>query len=259
MDWRRAKSVLIFSFLLLNIVLGYQLWTEWRERLNTAVDWTSLPPETLQFMRDNNIQVVDNAKIPTETPAMRELTYIFKQRAGDSINDRVAIQQTPETRFVFNQQELANALGGVVPELGSYTLDWPASKEGVYFVLNRMEGAWPMFDINLNLYYSEQKIRAYAQDLVEIQSTTGVKEQQVLPATKALAKVIERNLPAGSVIKEIRLGYHGEIFDDAEAEVLQVSSPSWRVLLENSEEVYYVNAITAEVTTEKGEVLVNPK
>ncbi|QMV42141.1 two-component system regulatory protein YycI [Cohnella cholangitidis] len=255
MDWRRAKSVLIVSFLMLNIVLGYQLWTEWRERLNTAVDWTSLPPETLQAMREKNIQVDDNAKIPTETPTMRELTYTFKQRAGEGISDRTEITPSPETRFVFSEDELVSALGGKIPELGSYTLDQPASREGVYFVFNRMESGWPMFDIHLNLFHSEQKIRAYSQDLIEIKPSAGAKEQQVLSASKALAKVIERNLPVGSVIKEIRLGYHGEIFDDAEA---QVSTPSWRVLLENGEEVYYVNAISAEVTTEKGDVLANP-
>jgi len=253
MDWRRAKSVLIISFLMLNIVLGSQLWNEWRGRLNTAVNWTSLPPETLQFMREKNIQVDDNAKIPTETPIMRELTYTFKHRAGNAVNDRVAISPSPETRIVF-EEDLTNRLGGIIPELGSYTLDLSGSREGSFFVFNRMEGGWPMFDIHLNLYYREQKIIAYKQDLIEIKPTAGTKEQQVLPATKALAKVIERNLPAGSVIKEIRLGYHGEIFDETE---VQFSTPSWRVLLENGEEVYYVNAINAEVTIEKDDGLNN--
>jgi hypothetical protein len=113
-----------------------------------------------------------------------------------------------------------------------------------------MEGLWPLFDIHLELYHSEQKIKAYAQDVIAIKPTVDAKEQQVLPAAQALSKVIERNLPAGSIIKEIRLGYHGEIFDDAE---MQVASPSWRVLLENGDEVYYVNAMSAEVTTEKGD------
>ncbi len=254
MDWRRAKTVLILSFLMLNVILGSQLWLEWRERLNTAVDWTSLPPETLQFMHEKNIQVDENVKIPTDTPVMRELTYTFKQRTGDTINDRIMISPSPETRIVYFEEELAGALGNVIPELGSYTFDSPGSRDGV-FVFNRMEGGWPMFDIHLELFYSEQKIKAYLQDQIEIKPSSGAKEQQVLTAAKALAKVIEINLPAGSVIKEIRLGYHGEIFEDAEA---QVSAPSWRVLLENGEEVYYVNAISAEVTTEKGDSLVNP-
>lgn len=256
MDWRRAKSVLIVSFLMLNVLLGSQLWLEYRERLNTAVDWTSLPPETQQIMREKNIQVDDNAKIPTETPVLREVTYTFKERAGMDINDRIAIAITPppETQIVYFEDELAAMLGGIIPELGSYTLDQQGSRDGV-FVFNRMEGKWPMFDIHLELFHSEQKIKSYLQDLIDIKPLVEAKEQQVLPAAKALAKVIERNLPEGSVIKEIRLGYHGKIFDDLD---VQVSSPSWRVLLENSEEVYYVNAISAEVTTEKGDALVNP-
>ncbi|MFC4601374.1 two-component system regulatory protein YycI [Cohnella hongkongensis] len=254
MDWRRAKSVLIVSFLVLNIVLGYQLWIEWRERLNTTVNWTSLPPETIQFMRENNIQVDDNAKIPTETPNMREISYTFKQRSDHGIGGRKEIVSPPETRIVFDE-ELVKVLGGVIPELDKYALDQQGSREGSYFVFNRIEEGWPMFDIHLRLYYSDQRIRAYTQDLIEIKPLAGAKEQQVLPAAKALAKVIERNLPSGSVIKEIRLGYHGEIFDELDE---QVSTPSWRVLLENGEEVYYVNAISAEVTVEKNDAFVNP-
>ncbi len=246
MDWRRAKSVLIFSFLMLNILLGYQLWTEWQERLNPTVDWTSLPPETQQIMREKNIKFMVEAKIPTDTPVMRELTYSFRQRLSADLSDRIVIEQPPETRIVFNEQELSAALGGVIPELSQYRFDDPASRQGA-FVFNRLVGGYPMFKIHLELFYSEQRILAYAQDLVDIRPNEDAKEQQVLPASKAIANLIERNLPEGSTIKEIRLGYYGEIYPGAER---QVSSPSWRVLLENGE-VYYVNAINAEVATEK--------
>lgn len=254
MDWRRAKSVLIFSFLMLNVLLGYQLWTEWRERLNTTVDWTSLPSETLQIMRDKNVSFMVEAKIPTETPVMRsELTYSFRQRAGTDASDRIAIANPPESRIVFNEQELTAALGGVIPELSAYRFDDPGSRQGV-FVFNRLVSGYPLFKIHLELFYSEQRILAYGQDLIEIKPSEGAKEQQVLPASKAIANLIERNLPDGSTIKEVRLGYYGEIFPGAER---QVTAPSWRVLLENGE-VYYVNAINAEVATEKADAPVAP-
>lgn len=246
MDWRRAKSVLIFSFLMLNVLLGYQLWTEWQERLNPTVDWTSLPPETQQIMREKNIRFMVEAKIPTETPVMRELTYTFRQRIGSNVSDRIPIPQPPETRIVFNEQELSAGLGGVIPELGLYRFDDLASRQGV-FVFDRLAGDYPMFKIRLELFYSDQRILAYGQDLIDVRPSEGAKEQQVLPASKAIANLIERNLPEGSSIKEIRLGYYGEIYPGADR---QVSSPSWRVLLENGE-VYYVNAINAEVATEK--------
>jgi regulatory protein YycI of two-component signal transduction system YycFG len=251
MDWGRAKSVLIVAFLLLNVLLGYQLWTEWRERLNTAADWTSLPPETQQVMRDKNITI--KANIPTQTPLMRKLSYSFTQRATKDEHQRITLAPAPETRVVYFEQELNVALGDTIPELSSYRLDQPGSRDGV-FVFNRMDGDYPMFNVQLELYYSEQRIRAYSQDLIELKPGEAAKEQQVLPASKAVANLIEFNLPAGSVIREVKLGYYGQIFDGAE---LQIASPVWRVLLENGE-VYYVNAISAEVATEKDDVPVSP-
>ncbi|WEK54213.1 MAG: two-component system regulatory protein YycI [Candidatus Cohnella colombiensis] len=252
MDWRRAKSVLIIAFLMLNVLLGYQLWTEWRERLNTTADWTSLPPETQQVMREKNIKFKVEAKIPTETPLMRELTYTFNKRVGLTAEERIVLDPAPETRIVYFEQELADSLGDVIPDLSAYTFDDPSSREGV-FVFNRMIYGFPIFKIHLEFYYSEQRIRTYSQDLIDIQPSLTESEQKVLPASKAIASLIERNLPADSTIKEIRLGYYGEIFDVTDR---QVVAPSWRVLLENGE-VYYVNAISAEVATEKVDVQAN--
>lgn len=254
MDWRRAKSVLIVSFFMLNVLLGYQLWTEWRERLNTTVDWTSLSPETQQIMREKNITFLAEAKIPTDTPTMRsELTYSIKQRIPMDPDERIAFANPPEARVVYNEQELTTALGSIVPDLGSYQFDYPGSRQGA-FVFNRIVGGYPMFKIHLELFYSEQRILAYGQDVIELKPSESAKDQQVLPASKAIANLIERNLPSGSTIKEIKLGYYGEIFPGAER---QVAAPSWRVLLENGE-TYYVNAINAEVATEKVDAPATP-
>lgn len=248
MDWRRAKSVLIFSFLMLNVLLGYQLWTEWRERLNTAADWTSLPPETQQVMYEKNIGFDPDAKIPTETPIMRELNYTFTSLADSARDKPIPLANPPETRIVYFEKELKTALEGVIPDLELYAFD-ELGRTDKEFVFNRLENGYPIFDIRLELIYSDQRINGYLQDRIEILPPVNAKEQRVLPASKAVANLIERNLPAGSTIKEIKLGYQGQVFADAE---MQVSSPAWRVLLENGEK-YYVNAISAEVATEKGE------
>jgi regulatory protein YycI of two-component signal transduction system YycFG len=251
MDWRRAKSVLILAFLLLNALLGYQLWMEWRTQVNTTVDWTSLPADTRQVIQEKKIRV--DATIPAETPAMKDLSFKLKTRVVAGPDGRTAIGSEPETRIVFNTRELNDALGTVVPELNKYVYDDAGSREGV-FVLNRTTDGFPIFDIRLELYYSDQKIRSYREDVIENLSTDNSQGQKVLPASKAVALLITNYLPANSVIKEIRLGYHGQIFPDAET---QVSAPTWRVLLENGE-VYYVHAISAEVTSEKGGAPLSP-
>lgn len=247
MDWGRAKSVLIMAFLLLNILLGYQLWTEWRSQVGASVDWTSLPPETRQVMQEKGIRI--NARIPTETPKLRNLNYKLKSAPADAGDEgRTPLADMPEARIVFNAKELEDALGGIIPELGKYAYDDPGSREGV-FVLNRIVEGLPAFDIRLELFNRDQKIEAYRQDIVQIIGFDGGEPQQVLPASKAVALLIENYLSPGSVIKDIRLGYHGQIFPDAD---VQVSAPSWRVLLENGE-VYYVHAMNADVTTNAGD------
>jgi regulatory protein YycI of two-component signal transduction system YycFG len=253
MDWGRAKSVLILAFLMLNLLLGYQLWTEWRAQVGSSDDWTALSAETQAVMAEKGIRL--DAKIPADTPVMRDLSFVLLPPPGGSerMQEPIPLSTQPEARIVFNQDELMAALGRVIPELGNYAYDDPGSRSGV-FVLYRMANGFPIFDIRLELYNSEQKIQAYRQDLIQILESEEGQKQQILPASKAVAHLIENYLPHGSVIKDIRLGYHGQIFPDAEK---QISAPTWRVLLENGE-VYYVHAISAEVTTEKGDAPLVP-
>lgn len=246
-DWSRAKSVLIIAFLVLNIVLGYQLWTELRERIDSSVDWTSLPPETQLTMTNKGIRI--EAEIPTETPAMRDITYRFKRTPGSGSTVPVELDPQPDSRIVFYPEELKQAFSGIIPDLDQYRYDNFGGNEKMS-VLNRTVNGWPIFDVKLEFYYENQKITAYRQDQIEVLPSDDSKPaQKVLPATKAVANLIDRDyLPAGAVIKEVQLGYHGQILDSE----TQVSAPSWRVLLEDGE-VFYVLAISGEAVSAQDE------
>lgn len=246
MDWGRAKTVLIVAFFALNIVLGYQLWLEWRERIDSTVDWTSLPSEARQIMQEKNIRI--EAKIPTDTPSLRDITYKQQTPLGTGPHAKIAIEPPRETRIVFSNKELLQALGDVIPELGKYQFDYYGSgREGEY-VFNRTVEGLPLFDAKLILYYSEQKIQSYRQDLVETLPSEGGPDQKVLPATQALTSlIVKKYLPASTSVKEVQLGYHGQGIFNSDT---QVAAPSWRILLENGE-VFYVNAVSGEVSTDK--------
>src|SRR5690606_14212911 len=107
---------------------------------------------------------------------------------------------------------------------------------------------WPMFGVQLELHHRDQKITAYRQDRIVILPSEGMPARKVLPAAQAVANLIEKYLPFGAVIREIRLGYHGHIFDETET---QVTAPTWRVLLDDGE-IYYIHAISGEVSAKKG-------
>lgn len=238
MDWGRAKSVLIFAFLLLNLVLGYQLWSNIREGLRTSADVGDLRPETQALMEEKKIKL--GTSIPSETPDLRDLTYKVKVGLGKA--ERHELKKPVDSKVVFVDKELQASLGGVIPELDEYTLGAVLENE---FILYRMAEGRPMFDVKLELFYSNQKITAYKQDLIELLPSDKSTAQSVLSATKVVTSLIENQLKNGAVIEEIKLGYHGQIFNSD----TQVSAPTWRVLLEDGGQ-YYMNAISGEVVTE---------
>lgn len=241
MDWGRAKSVLIIAFLLLNVLLGYQLWSDIQERLNSNIDLTELKPETLAVMQKKKIELTE--AIPRETPQLRDLTYLLMPKPGDGL---VQLQTPVDSKVIFSADELEKALGGVIPDLDDYVFDPSANRSNGVFVLYRVVDSRPLFDVKLELYYnSNQKIVAYSQDRIELIPSEQAKKQTVLPASKAVGSLIESYLPEGSVIKEIRLGYHGQPFDSE----TQVAAPSWRVMLEDGK-VFYVQAISGDVVTD---------
>lgn len=242
MDWSRAKSVLIISFLMLNVLLGYQLWLDIREQLNASGNFAELPQDKLLLMQQKRIALTAN--LPLDTPKLSDLTYLL-HTGGTSESEPEALSKPVDSALVFTKSELVKALGSQVPELEDYAYDHHNSRDGV-FVLNRMVEGRPMFNVRLELYNSNLKITGYRQDRVELVGMG--EEKQVLPAAKVVASLIETYLEEGSVITDIQLGYHGQIFDSEK----QVSQPTWRVMLEDGK-VYFVHAISGEVAADSEE------
>lgn len=242
MDWGRAKTVMIVSFLLLNILLGYQLWSDVRAQLNANANSAELPADKLQLMQQKRITLSTN--LPSETPMMGDLTYLLR---SDSRDNRKATLIVPavDSAVIFNENQLEKTLGKLIPDLMEYVYDLHSSRDGV-FVMHRVVDGRPMFQTKLELYNSNLKITAYLQDRVEI-TRTGEK-QQVLASSKIVSSLIETYLEPGAVIVDIQLGYYGQIFDSE----VQVATPAWRVMLDDSK-VYYVDAISGEVLTDNTE------
>lgn len=239
MDWGRAKSVMIISFLMLNVLLGYQLWVDISEQLNANVSSAELPPDKVQLMGQKRILLAAN--LPVGTPKLSDLTYLLQSNKSSSPKK---VDKPVDSALVFTKAELVKALGDQIPDLEDYEYDLYSNRDGV-FVLHRMVEGRPMFNVKLELYTSNLKITGFQQDRVE---EIGLGEaKQVIGSAKVVVSLIETYLEEGSVITDIQLGYHGQIFDSEK----QVSAPTWRVMLEDGK-VYYVHAISGEVATEGG-------
>ncbi|KAA9005161.1 hypothetical protein F4V43_08825 [Paenibacillus spiritus] len=243
MDWGRAKSVLIYSFLLLNLLLCYQLWGDLRDQAGASLDFTSLSAAAQQVMEEKEIRVL--SVIPAATPELPNLSYRY---SAEPDAPPVALEKPVDSRLIFTFSELTEALKGEIPDIGDYRFDSLESEAGRFVLHPLVQGKWPLFSVRLELIYNDQKIVAYRKPQIQLDPAGGQDEekQKILPAAKALGSLIEKYLPAGSAVKESSLGYYGELFN-SEA---QVAAPMWRFMLEDGR-TYYVNGISADIISPK--------
>lgn len=245
MDWGRAKNVLIYAFLLLNFLLGYQLWNDVREQANTNLDYTALDENTQKIMQEKNIQLL--CLIPSQVPEMSKITYHF---ISSENTDPVELNVPLDSKLVFMGDELLKALENQIPQFKEYHYDSIESEDGAFVFHPLVDEKWPLFNdqLKLKLMYQDQKITSYQLSITEIIPSNEEEPQKVLHASDALAKLINNNyIPPNSAVKDIQLGYYGEMFNSEN----QVAAPVWRFTLEN--EVYYVQGISGDVISSKTE------
>lgn len=235
MDWGKAKSVLIVSFLLLNILLGFQLWRDVQDRNESSAAFAGLTDEIRAVMQEKQIRL--DTKIPAETPVLRTTISFNKS----TVTDNKPLLPTMDTKMIFNRKQFTQQLKNQIVYVDQYELDPIMSSAGV-FVLHQKYEDYPMFEMKLDLLYKNQMIDAYRQSYVNVFEGIGEQAEQVLSAYKAIGSLIEKYLHNGSVIQDIRLGYHGQSFNSQ----TQVFAPYWRITIEGGA-VYYMHAISGAV------------
>ncbi|UUZ82522.1 hypothetical protein LJK88_50735 [Paenibacillus sp. P26] len=167
MDWGRAKTILILSFLLLNMVLGFQLWSSRSDLLNFDTSPSGAAIEELQqIVKSKNIQVP--ADIPKDTPKLKEIVARFDEKLT---MPKPAPLPAP---FRFDPlisrgtaMDLLTRAG--IPKADSYQFDPALSMNGTY-VFEQMYGAFPMFEVQLKLQEKGGLIGAYQQGFVQVLS-----------------------------------------------------------------------------------------
>ncbi|MVP00732.1 two-component system regulatory protein YycI [Paenibacillus lutrae] len=238
MNWGRAKTILILSFFFLNVVLGYLVWAGKEKQTELATDMSSVLQETNKLLKDKNIQL--NHELPKETPRLREITFKF----AETYKPDIMLQLRYPFKFtnLLNRSTAKEELSKIdIPQLESYQYDPVVSTKGMY-VLNQVYNGYPMFDVQLKMYENDTLITSYRQTYVEVESGGEDKEQKVIHAYTAVRSLVDKFLLDGTVITDVRLGYHGQLFDSQ----TQYMVPNWRVSIDNGD-IYYVHAFNGAV------------
>lgn len=237
MDWSRAKTILLISFLFLNVLLGYQLWSDRMGPTGNTSDVLETSPEFEQIMAMKNI--VLNADVPKETPKLREI-YV-KVTPSDRAPTTVTLKAPIQASVLKDKAGWKNAISKQIPDGASYQLD-DFDSQGNIHVLHQLQGVYPLFDVKLELIESNGVIRSYKQIHAEVIPGKADKEEKVLTGFTAIELLVEKYLKVGSHIVDVQLGYHGQSFD-ADTRVL---APYWRVVTDQGDRLF-VHAITGAV------------
>ncbi|GIQ70463.1 hypothetical protein DUZ99_09790 [Xylanibacillus composti] len=237
MEWGRAKTILILAFLILNLLLGYQLWAQQLDIFGEVDETASVVTETEQLLASRGIQL--DTSIPKETPRANEITVRFLIQADPM--GRTMISPPIRGLDLFGRTDWQSTLSNYIDHVQEYIPDPIMSRPGV-LVLDQVHEGIPLFEVNLSLYDGGGQIESYSQSYVEIESTITEKEQKILPAYRAVEFLAENYLQRGSVITDVRLGYHGQSYNSD----IQYMAPKWRVALDNGS-IYYIHAINGEV------------
>ncbi|WP_166245859.1 two-component system regulatory protein YycI [Paenibacillus turpanensis] len=238
MDWSRAKTVLILAFLVLNVLLSFQLWTS-RNELEASKVGAGVA-EVQQLMESKGVKL--EAELPEGTPILREITVEFDDSLRSVAREMLKDPVRDEIRME-NGALLSERIARQLPMGESYVLDVKQSKKD-YYVYNQAYQKYPMFEVQLELFAEKGFITQYRQSLVEVVSPapSDPKDPSILSSLTAVGSLTENYLSTGAVITDVKLGYHGQLYNSE----TQVLAPFWRIMLQSGE-LYYVHAINGAV------------
>ncbi|OUM87614.1 MAG: hypothetical protein BAA01_04910 [Bacillus thermozeamaize] len=264
MDWSRAKSILIVAFLILDLLLIWEL-VERQSILEEG--FAAAKQELEQQLRQKRIDV--KTEVPVEIPdgwvltvQFREVTppetQAFRRFPSERQPNQWAVQLLEPYPLV---REISPRSDGL-PELPA-DLIWKArqyqpdpllSTAGLWRYVQMAEDV-PMFNVGLEVEVKAGKVTGYRQSWVEIRKRE--KAPALIPAATAVYSLLENQyLPPRSALLEIRFGYYGRLYNADE----QVLNPVWRVVFDQPEpggktsrKVLFVNAITGSLELDEPE------
>lgn len=264
MDWSRAKTYLILTFLLLDLVLGYQFWKMRNEQAGYVQSFSEQLTEVRGLLATQKWEI--QTELPRITPSLGYLHVRYLNASAEEWRKRIGnannlMYKGPgQVSLDLNDKDIQgnledDALGErlwaqlttwVWPrELYKYDRSYEIGKGiGVVRYMQVYNG-YPIFSAPIEIVIQGNKVTRYSQVALEVIREEGSKRQVIsaVHALRSLSESIDKTPKSNDnrIIRDIRLGYYSKTFNADEWYL----TPVWRVLTD--QEVYYVNAMTGEV------------
>ncbi|WP_216830170.1 two-component system regulatory protein YycI [Alkalihalobacterium elongatum] len=252
MDWSRAKTIFIITFILLNGFLFYQL-----RELNHHNQINLIIEATLQErLNEMNVTIEDNVDEELESGLLivgkniqitEDMVSGLKKQEITFLNETTIISRLEEP-FPIEKESINDQVQGF---LNDFVLN------GDMYELSRIEddrnqllfmqqyGDKVMYSFDeapLILQLNDQdEIVAYQQMLYEVDESG--REQEFLSGLKAIERLLnEQLISANQIITQVDFGYYSFFKQLGD---IQVFAPMWRISVDGKD--YLVNAIDGSV------------
>jgi regulatory protein YycI of two-component signal transduction system YycFG len=252
MDWSRAKTILIWAFLFLDLFLGYQVYVSRTELWLNAEAVQGSKWDIELYLRQQQITLL--AEVPQETPEMK---YVNVENFGFDIlalqetqglkvtveNERSAISAQLMQPLPFDKQtdpdDLLRQMGQHLLYEDQYRADpYLSNKQKIKYW--QLHGKYPIFNAPLDIHLENNLVTGYSQTYFHIRSQGSAR--QVISAYTALRSMVEKQIIApGEKIESVMLGYFGYHYDAD----IQVLAPVWRVIHDGKTD--YINGFTGAI------------
>lgn len=238
MDWGKAKTILIITFMGLNILLYYQWWQIQGEAPEYLPEAISQEEDLLRYLEQKDI--ILDTEMTANPQALPGLSLVFGESA------EMVVFDSPIDQFQAGDSFLEWLADNDLHQTTYRRDHYMELSDQIVYVQNH-EG-WPIFNARLVLWLEDGMVTSYKQIFATAEEGDLLR---VLPAVSVLRTLAENHISSGSTIADIQLGYHGQQFDAD----IQYFTPYWRVILLGGT-TYYVHALTGSVEIAQRELAV---
>ncbi|WAA12273.1 two-component system regulatory protein YycI [Fervidibacillus halotolerans] len=257
MDWSRAKTIFIFTFLILNVFLLFRLIQLETENKNAFIQETSMEERLLA----DDIEVPELPQEPKkeyyveataktfhrndmEDLSGQEITIVSENVLESNLSIPFQLnddwKQTDVDLFVFNHIYQGN----------QYTF-WdydPEKRQIIYYQNFKNKTFYKNKNAAIILQLDQNgNIDSYSQTMLD--NIKEIKEQDIFSAKQALLILYNKQyIQSGSKITDVALGYYTLV----PAISSQLLVPTWRFEI-NGEKNLFVNAVEGSIFQETGE------
>jgi regulatory protein YycI of two-component signal transduction system YycFG len=283
MNWETAKNWLIAAFLILDLILGWQVWQSKRELTGYVESYSDLLANTKTILAEHGFSLdtsisqnhpnLSLVHAELNTPPLADLaqqafpdvrSFTSDTTAGQVLSDqgKIKVLNKGTWQVTYAQNPALSAINTDVLKYiyhsNSYAVDslnvGGSNKQIQSVSFYQRYQSYPIFDASVTVQMSHHKLLQYTQTFVQAINTIGQAKPTIsaLDALNNLANSVDKSsVHKDNKILMVDLGYAHKI-PSSPSDSSSLSAPSywfpvWRIV--TSRQIYYVNAFTGEVNT----------